>query len=232
LPIVSTLAVSVSSLFCRHNRFTADCPICSKGTVLDADRAAGRRPRPKPSAGARRGRRADAAAPRQFSGPHVTAGPYDRDDGGRYEVRLERVPGGVRLAEWAGGQIQRRAPELPAADLAALVLAAAERELLPARDTAALMAALGDRGAAPSGEPVAASPGLSGDLREELRVERRDAERVRVGRWLLYPSRGWELQDAPPMLPAARYAEALRGAARLGVVSPGQGAHAPGAGAS
>ena len=27
--------------FCRHNRFFADCPICSKGTVLDPDRSAG-----------------------------------------------------------------------------------------------------------------------------------------------------------------------------------------------
>jgi hypothetical protein len=41
-------------------------------------------------------------------------------------------------------------------------------------------------------------------------VEPRDGHRVRVARWLHYPSRGWELQDAPPMLPAARYAEALR----------------------
>ena len=27
------------------------------------------------------------------------------------EVRLEKVPGGVRLAEWAGGALQRRAPD-------------------------------------------------------------------------------------------------------------------------
>ncbi|HKP91907.1 MAG TPA: hypothetical protein VJT75_18210, partial [Thermoleophilaceae bacterium] len=67
----------------------------------------------------------------------------------------------------------------------------------------------------------AASAGRSGDLREELRVEPLDGGRVRVGRWLLYPSRGWELQDAPPMMPAARYAEALRNAARLGLVAHG-----------
>jgi hypothetical protein len=24
----------MNSLFCRHNRFTAECPICSKGSVL------------------------------------------------------------------------------------------------------------------------------------------------------------------------------------------------------
>jgi hypothetical protein len=203
--------VPVSSLFCRHNRFTADCPICSKGTVLDSGRAAGRRQRPKPAGGSggRRGRADDAPA-RQFTGPHVTAGPYEREDGGRYEVRLERVPGGLRLAEWSDGRLERRAPELPAADLAALVAAAADGDLLPARDAEALAGALRTEPAAEGGT-AAASAGRSGDMREELRVEPRDGDRVRVGRWLLYPSRGWELQDAAPMLPAARYAEALRG---------------------
>ena len=238
----------VSSLFCRHNRFTADCPICSKGTVLDSDRGAGRRSRPKPSGGGGARRTRSGAGPREFSGPHVTAGPYEREDGGRYEVRLERVPGGVRLAEWSGGRLERRAPELPAAGLAALVSAAVAEELLPARDASALGDALraapeggvprdgltqGETAPGPAGygapapgpvggragDRVAASGGLSGDLREELRVEPIGDGRVRVGRWLLYPSRGWELQDAPPMMPAARYAEALRAAARLGVVS-------------
>ena len=210
----------MSSLFCRHNRFTADCPICSKGTVLDADRAAGRRPRPKAAGGggARRAR-SDATGSRQFSGPHVTAGPYEREDGARYEVRLERVPGGVRLAEWSGGALERRAPQIPAAGLAALVSAALSEELLPARDANALAEALRTAPEAGADGAVAASSGRSGDLREELRVEPLGDGRVRVGRWLLYPSRGWELQDAPPMLPAARYAEALREAARLGLVT-------------
>ena len=210
----------MSTLFCRHNRFTADCPICSKGTVLDSDRAAGRRPRPKPAGGggARR-TRSDAASARQFSGPHVTAGPYEREDGGRYEVRLERVPGGVRLAEWSGGRLERRAPELPASGLAELVSAAIGEELLPRRDADALAEALRAEPDPSAGGEPAASAGRSGDLREELRVEALDDGRVRVGRWLLYPSRGWELQDAPPMMPAARYAEALRAAARRGVVS-------------
>ena len=57
-----------------------------------------------------------------------------------------------------------------------------------------------------------ASPGRAGDLKEELRVERVDDGRVRVGRWLFWPGRGWELQEAPPMFPAARYAEALASA--------------------
>jgi hypothetical protein len=202
--------VQVSSLFCRHNRFTADCPICSKGTVLDADRASGRRPRPKPAGASGRRARSDGAAARQFSGPHATAGPYEREDGGRYEVRLERVPGGVRLAEWSGGRLERRAPELPAADLAALVASAVDGELLAPRDAEALAQAVRAE-PAEGGDRAAASAGRSGDMREELRIERRDGDRVRVGRWLLYPSRGWELQEAPPMLPAARYAEALTG---------------------
>ena len=140
----------------------------------------------------------------------MSTGPYQREDGGSYEVRLERVPGGVRLAQWSGGRLERRAPELPAADLLTLIAAVAERDLLPARDSEVLAEILRIERRGGAGDGLAASPGLSGDLREELRVERRDGDRVRVGRWLLYPSRGWELQDAPPMLPAARYAEAFR----------------------
>ena len=196
----------VASLFCRHNRFTADCPICSKGTVLDAGRTTGRRARPRAAAHPAGGR---GKAPAQFSGPHVSAGPYQREHGGSYEVRLERVPGGVRLAQWSGGRLERRAPELPVADLLTLLAAVAERDLLPSRDSEALADVLRLE-PAPGGADGAASPGRAGDLREELRVERRDGDRVRIARWLLYPSRGWELQDAPPMLPAARYAEAFR----------------------
>src|SRR5688572_17644388 len=109
----------MTSLFCRHNRFTADCPICSKGTVLDPARSA---TRPRSSGGSSGGttRRTGASRPaatskgaRVVTGPYVTAGPYEPDDGGaRYEVRLERVPGGVRLACWSLGQLQRGAPVL------------------------------------------------------------------------------------------------------------------------
>jgi hypothetical protein len=217
----------LSSLFCRHNRFTADCPICSKGTVLDSGRSAERRPRPRPaSAGGGRRGRAEGGVPSQFAGPYVTAGPYEREDGTSSEVRLERVPGGVRLAEWAGGRLERRAPELPAAELPGLVAAAIERAFLPERDLAALAEAV--RAEPDPDAPVvdassASSAGRAGDLREELRVERVDGDRLRIGRWLLYPSRGWELQEAPPMLPAARYAEALRGAAALGLLGPAGG---------
>ena len=213
----------VSSLFCRHNRFTADCPICSRGTVLDSGRPSERRAPAKTSSrasgGGRRGRGQAGGPPSQFSGPHVAAGPYERNGGERYEVRLERVPGGVRLASWSGGRLERRAPELPAADVRALVAAAAERALLPEADLTALADAVrADADPAAGNSSPAASPGRAGDLREELRVERLDDRTVRIGRWLFYPSRGWELQDAPPMLPAPRYAEALREAVRRGLL--------------
>jgi hypothetical protein len=132
------------------------------------------------------------------------------------EVRLEKVPGGVRLAEWAGGALQRRAPVLPAADLLALVAQARERELLPQREIERLEAAVGE---APSGAPGAwgASRGRTADLQEELRVEAVGDDVVRVARWILRPGVGWELQDAPPMLPPARFADALASARRVGV---------------
>src|SRR4051812_22546987 len=123
----------MTSLFCRHNRFTADCPICSKGTVLDPSRSASR-PRSSGTSGTRRSSGAttgrSGGAAREFKGPYVTAGPYDSDDG-LYEVRLERVPGGVRLASWARGQIQRAAPVIDPDDLAALIAGARERSLFP-----------------------------------------------------------------------------------------------------
>lgn len=183
------------SLFCRHNRFTADCPICSKDTPLAAARSRGRRPP------ARRKSRQTAGAAPQVRGPYAAAGPYE-DDGHSYEVRLERVPGGLRMAEWAGDELRRRAPVLAAGDLGALVAGAAEKGLLGEGDLARI--------AAGGGDPV--SRGRSGEMREELRVELLEGGRLRIGRWLYRPGTNqWELQEAPPMLPAARYAEALAG---------------------
>jgi hypothetical protein len=218
----------MTSLFCRHNRFTADCPICSKGTVLDPARQ-GSRPRSSGSGGttARRspGARPAAAAKgaRVVTGPYVIAGPYEPDDGGaRYEVRLERVPGGVRLASWSLGQLQRGAPVLDADDVPALVETARERALLSERDLRALEAALDVEPAEEGESPeFGASPGRSGDLRDELRVEPLGEGRLRIARWIMRPNFGWELQDAPVMLPAARYAEALRAAARGGLLANG-----------
>ena len=198
----------MSDLFCRHNRFTADCPICSKVTVLERNaQSATRVPKPPKPAGERPGRQ-------QFRGPYATAGPYDRE-GERVEVRLEKVPGGVRLAEWSGGALQRRAPVLPAGDLLGLVAQARERDLLPQRDLDRLAdAAAAER----SGDAVewGASAGRTGDLPEELRVEALGDGDVRVARWIQRPRAEWELLDAPPMLPVARFAEALAAARRAG----------------
>ena len=198
--------------FCRHNRFFAECPICAKGTVLDPSRSATRRPPSSsrsPGGSRRRSTAPAAGVPRASRGPFVAAGPYDGA-----EVRLERVPGGLRMASWRGGQIERTAPVLDAADAPALLAEAATKELLPSPPA--------DNGAA-QGEVGAfgASPGRSGELRDELRVERVDERRIRVARWILRPNRGWELQEAPVMLPPARFTQALAAAASKGVLASG-----------
>jgi hypothetical protein len=75
---------------------------------------------------------------------------------------------------------------------------------------------------------VGVSPGRSGELRDELRVERIDGGQVRVARWVMRPNRGWELQQAPVMLPPKRFSEALAAAARKGVLGQPEGALASG----
>jgi hypothetical protein len=206
--------------FCRHNRFFAECPICSKGTVLDPSRSATRRSSGSGSRSSGSGSRSTggtrrrsttpaAGAPRTARGPFVAAGPYDGA-----EVRLERVPGGLRMASWRGGQIERTAPVLDAADAPALLAEAATKDLL----------AVQPPGNGPERGEVGsfgASPGRSGELRDELRVERIDERRIRVARWILRPNRGWELQEAPVMLPPARFTQALAAAAGKGVLASG-----------
>jgi hypothetical protein len=118
------------------------------------------------------------------------------------------------MASWRGGQIERTAPVLPAEDAPALLAEAATKELLapaqlPRADRDGEVGAFG------------ASPGRSGELRDELRVERLDEGRVRVARWILRPNRGWELQEAPVMLPPERFAQALAAAAGEGVLASG-----------
>jgi hypothetical protein len=58
-------------------------------------------------------------------------------------------------------------------------------------------------------------------MRDELRFEPLDEGRFRVARWIMRPNFGWEFQDAPVMLPAKRYAEALRAAVRGGLLPAG-----------
>ena len=117
------------SLFCRHNRFVSECPICAKGTVLDPNRKAERRPRPNARPGSRsspKGRVQAAGATRVSRGPFAAAGPYE--DG--REVRLEKVPGGLRLAAWHAGQLVKDAPVLALSDLPELLSSAVEQGLL------------------------------------------------------------------------------------------------------
>jgi hypothetical protein len=193
------------SRFCRHNRLTVDCPICSKDTVLDPSRRVARRPRQA------QGRRPSTARqPHGVSssrGPYALAGPY----AGGSELRLERVPGGLRLAEWQAGQIARKAPELEAADLPRLLADAAGKGILEARL---------EPGAEPGPGAYGASPGRTGEMRDELRVERVDGDRLRIARWVLRPNAGWQLQEAPVMLPPARFKEAIESAADRGVLAP------------
>jgi len=196
--------------FCRHNRFFAECPICSKGTVLDPARQAQRRPRSAPAqrGGSRRSKSPAASLTRSSRGPFASVGPYDGA-----EIRLERVPGGLRMAAWRGGQIERVAPVLDAADAPRLLAEAAEKDLLAA--------SLENGHAAAEPGAFGASPGRTGELRDELRVERLDDGRVRVARWIMRPNRGWELQEAPVMLPPVRFAQALAAAAGKGVLASG-----------
>jgi len=199
------------SRFCRHNRFAAECPICSKGTVLDPNRRPERRPRP--ASGARRhGAKRAVGAPsgvRVSRGAFAAAGPYEN---GR-EVRLEKVPGGLRLASWHAGQLVKDAPVMALEDLPGLLRSAAEQGFM---DEPALP---------PDGAPAlgahGASPGRTGELRDELRVERLDDGRLRIARWIMRPNRGWELQEAPVLLPANRFAGALGSAAERGVLASG-----------
>jgi hypothetical protein len=192
------------SLFCRHNRYTTDCPICAK--EAPGAQPARRAPAPKPAAAGRRTR--GAVASRTVSGLYAAAGPYEDLEVGRYEVRLERVPGGLRLAEWvlATGGLRRRAPVLAASDLPGLVERAIEKGVVKGADAERLAAA------AAAGQESGVSRGRSGDFWEELRVEPLEAGRARVARWIERPGSGWERQEAPVMLPAARFLEAFAGA--------------------
>ena len=196
--------------FCRHNRFFAECPICTKGTVLDPERQAERRPKSSSSSGRSTTdtkRRSAAATTRSSRGPFASVGPYDGA-----EVRLERVPGGLRMAAWRGGQIDKVAPVVDAKDVRELLSEAAENEVLasaPALEAPDAVAEPGTSGT---------SAGRAGELQDELRVERLDDGRVRVARWIMRPNRGWQLQEAPVMLPAQRFNQAFESAARRGVL--------------
>jgi len=181
---------------------------------------------------ARPGRKGASRAATTFrGGPSASVGPYERE-GEPYEVRLERVPGGLRLAEWSAGQLRPAAPVLAAGDVAQLIAEAAGVRALEPAEHEELTRALADVPAEPGGVAASAplpetgssahgsSPGRSGELRDELRVERLDEGRLRIARWVFRPGTGWDLLDAPTMLAARRYAEALADAARQSLLTP------------
>jgi hypothetical protein len=174
--------------------------------VLDPNRKPERRPR---SAATRRPGAGGATGARVSSGPFASAGPYE--DG--REVRLEKVPGGLRLAAWHAGQLVKDAPVVALGDLPAMLRSAAEQGLVTGTELE------------PAGDPAVgahgASPGRTGELRDELRVERLDDDHVRIARWIMRPNRGWELQQSPVLLPADRFVGALGAAAERGVLSSG-----------
>jgi hypothetical protein len=129
-----------------------------------------------------------------------------------YEVRLEQVPGGLRLGQWRGGELERRAPVLPASALRELVDEARGRGYVEFELP---------EGVRDGGGELAASPGRAGDMQEELRLERLpEPGFVRIARWIFWPGTGvgWELQDAPVMLPEKRYAQVLSDAAVKGLI--------------
>jgi hypothetical protein len=194
----------MTSLFCRHNRFTADCPICSKNTVL-ARPAPAERTRPSSSRSSGRKAAPRSSAPTVTRYPHVSVGPVEHE-AHIYEVRFEKVPGGLRLGQWRSGELERKAPVMPASSL---------RELIEdARGRGFVKFELPE-GARDTGDDFGVSGGRAGDMTDELRVERVGEGFIRIARWIFWPGTGvgWELQDAPVMLPEKRYEQALLDAA-------------------
>jgi hypothetical protein len=198
---VRTLGLRVNSLFCRHNRFTAECPICSKNSVLSGEPAERERPVKKPATPRSRSSKPNAAAARTFVGPNVEAG----------DIKLEKVPGGLRLAAWRAGSIEKRAPTLSRSAARALVEEARERGIVSFDLPEAAEA---------RSSGIAASEGRSGDMKEELRLETLDEGLVRLARWVFWPGGGvgWEMHDSPVLLPENRFEQVFSEAARNGLI--------------
>jgi hypothetical protein len=182
--------------------------------VLDSERRPERRSRPAPGGTRTRTRPAPAPA---YKGPFVTVGPYEHEDL-RYEVRLEQVPGGLRLASWTAGSINKAPIRVLLVDLPTLLRDAVEQSIFRQEDVQVVGEGSSDAGAA-GDVMVGRSRGRAGDLRDELRVERLDDDWLRIARWVDRPGSGWQLQEAPVMLPAARYVEALADARHHGVLA-------------
>lgn len=119
------------------------------------------------------------------------------------------------MAAWRGGQIDRVAPVVDAKDVGELLNEAAENEVLASGP------ALEDPGAVADPGTFGNSAGRTGELQDELRVERLADGRVRIARWIMRPNRGWQLQEAPVMLPPQRFHQAFESAAKRGVLVSG-----------
>jgi hypothetical protein len=201
----------MNSLFCRHNRFTAECPICSKGSVLarPAPPERAKPVRPSERSGKRSGPKPSPAMVTRY--PHVSTEPIEHE-ARIYEVRLEQVPGGLRLGQWRSGELERKAP---------VVSGSALRELVEEARGRGLVRFELPQTTEPGDAEAAVSPGRAGDMNEELRLERvGEPGFVRIARWIFWPGTGvgWELQDAPVMLPEKRYEQVLSDAAAKGLI--------------
>ena len=163
-------------------------------------RARSRRPRrqgPRPG----RERRARVARAVRLRGP-VRGRPRGAAREGARRPAAGRLAGRPALKRRAGAGARRTCP--------ALLARAAEQGLLARRRGR-------DGAASPRSGAHGASPGRTGELRDELRVERarrRPACASRAGS--CGPNRGWELQEAPVLLPAERFLGALDSAAGAG----------------
>jgi hypothetical protein len=126
-------------------------------------------------------------------------------------VRLEQVPGGLRMGQWRAGELERKAPVLPASGL---------RELLDEARGRGFVKFDLPEGTPGLGDQIGLSAGRAGDMGEELRLERVGEGFVRLARWIFWPGTGvgWELQDAPVMLPEKRYEQAFTDAATKGLI--------------
>jgi hypothetical protein len=113
----------------------------------------------------------------------------------------------------------KRAPLLELADLPGLLRSATEQGLV--EELPAASDGHGGRRGDPAVGAHGSSPGRTGELRDELRVERLDDGLLRIARWIMRPNRGWELQEAPVLLPAERFLSALASAAERGVLASG-----------
>ena len=189
--------------FCRHNRFVADCPICSKGTVLDPAQQAPRRRQAPSRSGARRAAKAGGRHGAHLARAVRVRGPLRRRGGAA----------GARARRAAAGLVARRS------DRAHRPGARAQRPARPARRGGRRGAAAARRrrrhgAAAEPGRLRRRAPAAPASCATSCASSAVEDDRVRVARWIMRPNRGWELQEAPVMLPPQALRRGARGRRR------------------